>query len=434
MADHVATITLNRPHRRNAISGRMLQLLTELFAQADDSPDVRVVLLTGAGKGFCSGLDIKDAMAGTGIGGSGGGGAPASFSQTRNLPTVVLQEMDTPVIAVINGAAAGYGLDLALGADMRLMAESAKLLPGFAKRGVVPESGGTWYLPRLLGWAKAAEISYLGRDLDAAESERIGLVNRAVPDDELMPLAQRVGDGDRVQRAARHPRHEAPVPPRADAGLREPLPPRAAADDAAVRHQGLPGGAGQLHGAAPARVPGSLTRTLAPCRCPTGTRHARSTGFIFRSTKRIVIFVVGVALVLLGVVLIPLPGPFSIPLMIAGLAVLATEYVWAEKVLDTVKDKAKQASEAAKRSILRRKPKPEPAGEPAEPSARSRCTRPPTDPAPERPPEAGTGRVVRARSGRNGHTKCRIWADRPWCERARSRKVVRATSSEGVMR
>ena len=74
MADHVATITLNRPHRRNAISGRMLQLLSELFAQADDDGDVRVVLLTGAGKGFCSGLDIKDAMAGTGIGGSGGGG------------------------------------------------------------------------------------------------------------------------------------------------------------------------------------------------------------------------------------------------------------------------------------------------------------------------------------------------------------------------
>jgi len=188
----VRVITLNRPHRRNAISGRMLQLLTELFAKADDSPDVRVVLLTGAGKGFCSGLNIKDAMAGTGIGGSGDGGrgAPASFTQTRNLPTVVLQEMDTPVIAVINGAAAGYGLDLALGADMRLMAASAKLLPGFAKRGVVPESGGTWYLPRLLGWAKAAEISYLGRDLDAAEAERIGLVNRAVPDDELMPLAR----------------------------------------------------------------------------------------------------------------------------------------------------------------------------------------------------------------------------------------------------
>ncbi len=191
VADHVATITLNRPHRRNAISVRMLTMLTELFSRADGDGDVRVVLLTGAGKGFCSGLDIKDAMAGTGIGaGSGGGGAPAAFAHTRNLPTVVLQEMDTPVIAVINGAAAGYGLDLALGADMRLIAQSATLLPGFAKRGVVPESGGTWYLPRLLGWAKAAEISYLGRDLDATEAERIGLVNRAVPDEELLPLAR----------------------------------------------------------------------------------------------------------------------------------------------------------------------------------------------------------------------------------------------------
>ena len=82
--------------------------------------------------------------------------------------------------------------------------------------------------------------------------------------------------------------------------------------------------------------------------------------FIFRSTKRIVVFVVGVALVLLGIALIPLPGPFSIPLMIAGLAVLATEYVWAEKVLDTVKEKAKQASDAAKRSIFRRKRAPDP--------------------------------------------------------------------------
>jgi enoyl-CoA hydratase/carnithine racemase len=190
VADHVATITLNRPHRRNAISVRMLQLLSERFAQADDDPDVRVVILTGAGMGFCSGLDIKDALAGSGIGGTGGGGGGGSFMQTRNLPTVILQEMDTPVIAVLNGAAAGYGLDLALGCDMRLMASSTKLLPGFAKRGVVPESGGTWYLPRLLGWAKAAEISYLGRDIEATEAERIGLVNRAVPDEELMPLAQ----------------------------------------------------------------------------------------------------------------------------------------------------------------------------------------------------------------------------------------------------
>ena len=190
IADHVATITLNRPHRRNAISVRMLQLLSEHFAAADDDQDVRVVILTGAGKGFCAGLDIKDAMAGTGIGGGGGGGgAPASFLQTRNLPTVILHEMDTPVIGALNGAAAGYGLDLALGCDLRLIASSAVLLPGFAKRGVVPESGGTWYLPRLLGWAKAAEISYLGRDLDAAEAERLGLVNLVVDDAQLLDVA-----------------------------------------------------------------------------------------------------------------------------------------------------------------------------------------------------------------------------------------------------
>ncbi len=189
VSDGIATITLNRPHRRNAISVRMLELLGEHLAQADDDPQVRVILLTGAGKGFCSGLDIKDAMSGTGIGGTGGGGTGA-FLQTRNLPTVILQEIDTPVIGVLNGAAAGYGLDLALGCDLRLMASSAVLLPGFAKRGVVPESGGTWYLPRLLGWAKAAEISYLGRDIDAAEAERIGLVNRVVPDDELDATAR----------------------------------------------------------------------------------------------------------------------------------------------------------------------------------------------------------------------------------------------------
>src|SRR4029453_12443701 len=100
----------------------------------------------------CSGLDLQDAAAGTGIGGSGsdtGGG----LGNTRDLPTVVLHEKAPPVAAPLNGAAAGYGLDLALGCDLRLLAASAKLLPGFAKRGVVPESGGTGYLPRLLGWA-----------------------------------------------------------------------------------------------------------------------------------------------------------------------------------------------------------------------------------------------------------------------------------------
>ena len=189
--DHVATITLNRPHRRNAISVHMLHQLAERFAEADRRRDVRAVVLTGAGKGFCAGLDIKDAMSGSGIGGDSNTGG-MSF-QTRDLPTTVLFEMDTPVIGAINGAAAGYGLDLALGCDIRLVGTSSRLLPGFAKRGVVPESGGTWYLPRLLGWAKAAEVSFLGRDLDAKESVEIGLANRVVDDQDLVPTAQAWG-------------------------------------------------------------------------------------------------------------------------------------------------------------------------------------------------------------------------------------------------
>src|SRR3954452_8348952 len=186
VVDHVATITLNRPHRRNAISAGMLRLLGERLEEADGDGDVRVVLLTGAGKGFCAGLDIKDAMAGTGIGGGGSSDLGIGALHTRTIPTVVLHEMDTPVIAVLNGAAAGYGLDLALGCDIRIAAESARLLPGFAKRGVVPESGGTWYLPRLVGWAKASEIGFLGRDLTAAESLDYGLVNKVVPDADVM--------------------------------------------------------------------------------------------------------------------------------------------------------------------------------------------------------------------------------------------------------
>ncbi len=187
---HVATITLNRPHRRNAISTHMLNLLGDALTEADRAVDVRAIVLTGAGKGFCSGLDIKDAMAGTGIGGSGGGGGLVGNMNSRDLPTSILFEIDTPIIAAVNGAAAGYGLDLALGCDMRILGESSRLLPGFAKRGVVPESGGTWYLPRLLGWAKAAEIGFLGRDLDADACLRYGLANTVVPDDDLLTTAR----------------------------------------------------------------------------------------------------------------------------------------------------------------------------------------------------------------------------------------------------
>jgi enoyl-CoA hydratase/carnithine racemase len=193
---HVATITLNRPDRMNAISVRMLQQLSERFEQADLDENVRVVVLTGAGRAFCAGLDIKDAMAGTGIGGGSASGQRGGLrhQSTRNLPTIELFEMDTPVIGVINGAAAGYGLDLALGCDIRLVADDAKIITGFAKRGVVPESGGTWYLPRLLGWAKAAEIGFMGKDLSGAEAAEMGLMNKAVPSDELAAVAREWAD------------------------------------------------------------------------------------------------------------------------------------------------------------------------------------------------------------------------------------------------
>ncbi|MEY2472245.1 MAG: hypothetical protein QOK28_1574 [Actinomycetota bacterium] len=194
VADHVATITLNRPERRNAISTGMLTQLGKRLQEADRSREVRAIVITGAeGGGFCAGLDLVDATSGTGIGGgssSSGDESTAGSMQTRDLPTVVLFEIDTPVIAAINGGAAGYGLDLALGCDIRLMAESAKLAAAFTKRGVVPESGGTFYLPRLLGWGKAAELIYLGKTVLADEALEIGLVNAVVADGDLMKTAQ----------------------------------------------------------------------------------------------------------------------------------------------------------------------------------------------------------------------------------------------------
>lgn len=190
---HTATITLNRPHRRNAITIRMLGELADALRHADADSNVRCVLVTGAGTGFCSGLDLKDAAAGTGLGGSGLD-VDVDGLDLDALPTVVLQELDTPVLAVINGAAAGYGLDLAFGCDMRLAARSAKLLPGFAKRGVVPESGGTWYLPRLVGWSRACRIAFLGRDLSADAAAELGIVDEVVDDAELLAVARSWAD------------------------------------------------------------------------------------------------------------------------------------------------------------------------------------------------------------------------------------------------
>lgn len=186
----IAIFTLNRPERLNAISRDMLNELSNKMVEANKDPDIRCIVLTGAGRGFCSGLDLVDVGQG-GIGASqeGGSNRPRQLFDLREAPITVMWNIDTPVICALNGAAAGYGMDVTLLCDIRIAAESAKMAAVTAKRNVVPESGGTWLLPRLVGWAKAAELYFRGRTIDAQESLEIGLVNAVVPDDKLMETA-----------------------------------------------------------------------------------------------------------------------------------------------------------------------------------------------------------------------------------------------------
>lgn len=189
VADGVATLTLNRPDRLNTISGPMLGQLSQRLLEADNDRSVRVIILTGEGRAFCAGLDLQDASSGTGIGGGGGSGGFTPFD-LRNAPPNVLHNIDTPTVCALNGGAAGYGMDMALGCDMRIAAESSKLAAAFTKRGIVPESGGTWFLPRMIGWAKASELIFTGRTLSAKECLDWGLVNSVVPDASLMDEAR----------------------------------------------------------------------------------------------------------------------------------------------------------------------------------------------------------------------------------------------------
>jgi enoyl-CoA hydratase/carnithine racemase len=174
----------------NAISVEMLTALGLRLTEYDRDSDVRAIVLTGEGRGFCSGLDLKDTAAGSGIGGTLGSGVVSHLS-TLEIPTVTLHRIDTPVICAINGPAAGYGFDLALGCDLRLMSDRAKLAPAFAKRGIVPESGGTWYLPRLVGWARACEIGFIADDITPQRAVELGLVNQIVTHDDLMAESMR---------------------------------------------------------------------------------------------------------------------------------------------------------------------------------------------------------------------------------------------------
>ena len=192
IADHIATITLNAPGRLNTISGQMLDQLSQALLDADRDREVRCIVITGAGKVFCAGLDMAAQMGAApgSLGNMGSGEGIPGELDLRFTPPTVLHNLDTPTICALNGGAAGYGLDLALGCDIRIASQRAKLNPGFAKRGILPESGGTWLLPRIIGYAKAAEIAFTGRTLSADEAHELGLVNHVVADDLFVDAVQ----------------------------------------------------------------------------------------------------------------------------------------------------------------------------------------------------------------------------------------------------
>jgi enoyl-CoA hydratase/carnithine racemase len=185
--DHVATITINRPAVRNALNRQAYRELEEAFTEAQRDHEVRSIVLTGEDPAFCSGDDVKEIMLGEGE-------RPAidRLRAVRPRPTpaaLAVLECDRPVIAAVNGAAVGWGMDLSLFCDLRIASERARFGEIFVKRGLVPDLGGLWRLPRVVGPAKAAELLYTGDVIDAEEALRIGLVSRVVPHEQLLPAA-----------------------------------------------------------------------------------------------------------------------------------------------------------------------------------------------------------------------------------------------------
>ena len=187
----IATITLNRPERMNAFTSEMIDAWAVALAECRTNDAVSVVIVTGAGKAFCSGGDIGEMR-------KRRDRTPLQRKielegHVHKIP-LALEALDKPVIAAINGAATGAGLDLALMADLRIAAESARLGETYVRVGLVPGAGGAWFLPRLVGTAKALELFWTGDVIDAREAERIGLVNRVVPDAELMTMARALAE------------------------------------------------------------------------------------------------------------------------------------------------------------------------------------------------------------------------------------------------
>ena len=185
--DGIATLTLNRPDRLNALGGTLREDLHDAVTRASADPEVRVMVVTGAGKGFCSGGDVKAMNEAN----EGRRTRPLmeKVAPGRDRTLLAMRDAPQPMIAAVNGAAAGAGMNLALACDIRIASTAAKFSQAFVRRGLHPDWGGTYFLPRAVGMAKACELIFTGELIDAPEALRLGLVSKLVAPEELMPTA-----------------------------------------------------------------------------------------------------------------------------------------------------------------------------------------------------------------------------------------------------
>ena len=188
--DAIATLTLNRPERLNALGGTLRDDLYDAVLRASGDADVRVIVVTGAGKGFCSGGDVK-AMNEVK---EGRAERPLidKVAPLRDRVLLAMRDAPQPVIAAVNGAAAGAGMNLALGCDIRLASTAAKFTQAFVKRGLHPDWGGTYFLPRIVGMARACELIFTGEIIDAQTALGLGIVSAVHPPEELMPATYEI--------------------------------------------------------------------------------------------------------------------------------------------------------------------------------------------------------------------------------------------------
>jgi enoyl-CoA hydratase/carnithine racemase len=193
VADRIATITLNRPDQLNAFTGTMMRELIDAFDRVDADDDVRVVIVTGAGRGFCAGADLSSG--GDTFSRGGSDEVPEDVGIPRDgggLVSLRIFECTKPVIAAINGPAVGVGVTMTLPMDIRLASDTAKFGFVFARRGIVPEACSSWFLPRLVGISQAAEWCYSGRVFPASEAHAGGLVRSVHSPHDLLPAARAI--------------------------------------------------------------------------------------------------------------------------------------------------------------------------------------------------------------------------------------------------